>query len=258
MLHQRLLGSATVFALTIGFSNISLGQTQPAPQWSVITTVQIKPEFRQEYEAAQKEISAAYKKAGLQRVVVQTIVGDVGEYISIAPLSNFAAMDTPSLLSSPTILPQPLIKRVSGYMMSMHRVTYLDMPDISIRTEVPNPGEYAHVTVFHLAPGKAQGFTQYMKNDYLPAMRKADIANLWISRPIFGGDLSDRVMVRPLHKLAELDGGPVTIKALGPEGAAQLAAKQSGIIESSHFTIVRVRPELSNMPAPPAKAKSGE
>jgi hypothetical protein len=259
-MQQPLRSSATVLALTLGLSSVATAQTQPAPQqWSVITTIQIKPEFRQEYEAAQKEISAAYKKAGLQRVVVQTILGDVDEYISIAPLAKFAEMDGPSLLSQPTTLPQPLVKRVTSYMTSMHRVTYLSIPEISIRTEMDNPGDYAHVTVFHLAPGgKVAAFNQYMKDDYLPAMRKADVANLWLSRPIFGGDLSDRVMVRPLHKLAVLDGGPVLTKALGAEEAAKINAKMSGIVESTHFTIVRVRPDLSNMPGPPAKAKSSE
>lgn len=252
------MGAASVFALTLGMSNSSVGQTTPEQHWSVITQVQIKPEFRTEYEASQKEITAAYKKAGLSRIVLQTVVGDTGEYISIAPFGKFADMDTPSLMSWPNTLPQPLVKRVTGYMVSMHRTTYLDLPEISINTDVPNPGEYSHVTMWHLAPGKAEAFIEFMKSDYLPAMRKADIANLWLSRPIFGGDLSDRVMVRPLHKLAELDGGPIATKALGAEGARQLAAKQSGIIDGAHFTIVRVRPELSNMPAPPAKAKSGE
>lgn len=257
-MQQILRGSAAVFALTLGLSSVASGQTQPAQQWSLVSTIHIKPEFRLEYEAAQKDVSAAYKKAGLPRLVVQTILGDVNEYISIAPLAKFAEMDSPSLLSTPSTLPEPLLKKVTGYMTSFHRETSLDLPDISIRTDMDNPGSYAHVTVFHLAPGKAGAFTQFMKDDYLPAMRKADIANLWLSRPIFGGDLSDRVMVRPLHKLAELDGGPVLIKALGAEAAAKINAKQSEIVESSHYTVVRVRPELSNMPAPPAKAKSGE
>lgn len=258
-MHQRLMGSATVFALTLGLSNISIAQTPPpAQQWSVITTVQIKPEFRQEFEASQKEISAAYKKAALQRIVVETILGDVNEYIAIAPFTKFAEMDSPSLVSRPTTLPPLLVKRASGYITSMSRVTYLDLPSISIRTDMDNPGEYAHVTMLHLAPGKAGEFTQFMKDDYLPAMRKADVANVWLSRPIFGGDLSDRVMVRPLHKLAELDGGPILTKALGAEVARQVNAKQSGIVESTHYAVVRVRPDLSNMSAPPAKPKSGE
>jgi hypothetical protein len=251
------LSGAVLFALTMTVSGIATAQTpsQTTQQWSVISFVEVKPEYRNEFEAAEKEISAAYKKANLQRTVVQTIVGDVNEYISIAPFKAFAEMDSPSLFSQPSTLPPALLKKVRAYTTALHRVTYLDLPDISIRNESSNPGEYAHVTVYHLAPGKGTEFTQYMKNDYLPAMRKADVANVWLSRPIFGGDLNDRVMVRPLHKLAELDGGPITTKALGAEGAAQLLAKGSSIVESSHYTIVHVRPDLSYMSAPAAASK---
>lgn len=258
MMQHRFWGGAFGIALAFGLSSISSGQTQPAPEWSVITAVQIKPEFRKEMEGIHKEISAAYKKAGLSRVVVQTILGDLDEYISIAPLAKFADLDSPSLLSQPSTLSPQLLKRIGSYVISVHRTAYLAMNDISIHTDMANPGEYAHITMFHLAHGKGNAFAEYMKNEYLPAMRKADVANLWLSRPIFGGDLNDRVMVRPFHKLAEIDAGPLTTKALGREGAAQLAAKQNGIIESVHFTVVHVRPDLSNMPVPPEKAKTGE
>src|SRR5258708_30268890 len=94
MSHLRFFGSAVLTTLTIAIPSISTGQTAPSPEWSVITTTQIKPEFRQEYEAVQKEVSAAYKKAGIPyRYVVQTILGDVEEDVSIAPISKLADMD---------------------------------------------------------------------------------------------------------------------------------------------------------------------
>jgi len=87
-----------------------------------------------------------------------------------------------------------------------------------------------------------------MKNEYLPAMRKADVANLWVSQVTFGGDPNDRVMVRPMHKLAEIDAGPPIRKALGVEGAQLLAIKMAGIVESTHHSINKLRLDLSNMP----------
>jgi hypothetical protein len=245
-------GSAVLTTLTIAIPSISIGQTQPSPQWSVITTTQIKPEFRQEYEAVQKEISAAYKKAGIpSRYVVQTILGELEEYVSIAPLGKLAEMDGPSPLvkAMGEAGSQRILRKIGGYIMSAHRVTVLAMEDISIRTP-GDPGEFGQVTTMRLAPGKAADFTAFMKDDYLPAMRKADVANLWVSRPIFGGDLNERVMVRVIHKLAELDGGPPTIKALGAEGAEKLSAKQAHIVDSVHFTVGHLRTDLSWIPAP--------
>jgi hypothetical protein len=249
-----------VFTLTLGLT--AFAQTTSAPEWSVVTNTQIKPEFRQEYEAAQKELSAAYKKAGLpSRVVVQTMLGDYAEYTSITPITKLADLDgpSPSVRALGEAASQKLLKRIGGYVVAIHRNTNLAMPEISINTPMENPGAYAQVMILQLFPGKAQDFVAFMKDDYVPAAKKADVANLWVSRPIFGGDLNDRVVVRPLQKIADLDGGPLMRKALGEEGARKLAEKQSGIVQSVSYTIVRIRPDLSVMPAPPkAQAKAGE
>lgn len=250
------------YILTLTLAWPAFAQTTAAPEWSVVTSTQIKPEFRQEYEAGQKEISATYKKAGApSRIVVQTMLGDVAEYISIVPLTKLAELDGPSPLVKTLgeAGSQRLLKRMGGYLVAVHRSTNLAMPEISINTPTENPGEYAQVAIMRLFPGKAGDFVAFMKDDYVPAVKKADVANLWVSRPIFGGDLNDRIVVRPLHKMAELDGGPLMRKALGEEGARRLAEKQSGIVQSVSYTIVRVRPDLSLMPAPPkAQAKAGD
>jgi hypothetical protein len=240
----------------------AFAQTTPAEQWSVVTSTQIKPEFRQEYEAAQKELAAAYKKAGMpSRVVVQTILGDYAEYISIAPITKLADLDgpTPAARALGEAASQKLIKRLGGYVVAVHRSTNLALPEISINTPMENPGEYAEVMIMRLFPGKAADFTAFMKNDFLPAMKKADVANFWVSRPIFGGDLLERIAVRPIHKMAELDGGPLIPKTLGQEGAHRLAEKRNAIVQSTSYIVVRVRPDLSLMPAPvKAQAKAGE
>lgn len=250
---QKILGGASVLALTA-----TLFAQTPAPQWSIITTTQIKPEYRTEYEAAQKEITAAYKKAGVpSRIVVQSILGDLMEYTSIAPLAKYADLDGPSPLVKALgeAGSQRLLKKMGAYTNSIHRVTSLAIPDISIMGSSPDIGDYVVVSVWRLFPGKGADFTAYMKDDYVPAMRKAGLENFWLSRPIFGGNLEERITVRPLHKLAELDGGPLTIKALGAEKAQALAMKQAKIVESVSYTVDRIRPDLSLLPAPPPPSK---
>lgn len=261
---QIFLRAVSLATLALALSRVAPAQpaSQPIAEWSVITVTQIKPEFRQEYEAFQKEVTAAYKKQGAPfRVVVQTMFGDINEYLSVAPLAKYADLDGPSMLvkAMGEAKSQQLLRRAGGYVLSMHRYTSLAMPDVSIRTSLPDQGEYAQVTTYRLMPGKATAFSDYIKNDYLPAMRKADVANFWVSRPIFGADLNERTTVRLMHKLAELDGGPLLTKTLGAEEAGKVNAKANGIIESTHFTVVHVRTDLSLMPGPPAaKPKTSE
>ena len=257
MHKPMLLGSATLLALALAAPSISSAQTEPPPpQWQVITTTQIKPEFRAEYEAGQKEMTAAYKKAGVSyRVVVQTMFGDLMEYTAVTPLSKFAEMDEPSPLAKALgdAGSQKLLKRLGAYLVSARRVGYLVLGNISLESE-GDPGEYLHIMTFHLRPGKGGDFAAFMKDSYLPALRKAGVSNAWMSEPVFGGDTSDRVLVMPMHKVAEIDAGPATRRGLGVEGAQLLGIKQSEMVASVSHMVGHIRVDLSNLPpAAPSK-----
>ena len=53
-----------------------------------------------------------------------------------------------------------------------------------------------------------------------------------------------------MKNLGEIDGGPLTTKILGADGAQALAAKAQGLTRgASQLTIMRLRPELSLVPA---------
>src|ERR1700693_1089983 len=86
-------------ALALSIVPAVTAQSTSAPEWSVVTITTIKPEMRSEYEAWQKEVSAAYKKAEVpSRAVLQTVLGDLFEYVAVAPLAHFVNMDGPSPL----------------------------------------------------------------------------------------------------------------------------------------------------------------
>lgn len=248
---------AGAILLALAIPSLSVAQNPP-PQWSVITTTVIKPEFRTEYEAVQKEITAAYKKSGVPfRIVAQTSFGDVMEYTSILPLAKFADFDGQSSLAKALggdAAAQKMLKRMAPYIVSVHRTADLAMPDVSIETP-GDPGEWVQVAAYHLLPGKGVEFSAFLKSDYLPAMKKAGIANVWVSRPIFGGDSNLRIMVLPMHKMADIDLGPATTRALGADGAQKLNAKQSTMVASISRSIAHLRMDLSYTPAPPKGAQ---
>src|SRR3954462_6595335 len=88
-------GAGTVLvALALSTVPAIMAQSTPAPEWSLVTVTTIKPEMRSDYEAFQRDISAAYKKAQVpSRAVLQTMMGNVLEYVSVAPLAHLADMD---------------------------------------------------------------------------------------------------------------------------------------------------------------------
>ena len=131
----------------------------------------------------------------------------------------------------------------------------VSMDDLSIRTE-SEPAPYAIVTVMRLVPGKVQEFSTWMKDEYMPAMKKAEVKNLWVSQTVFGGNSLERVAVRPIKSMSEIDGGPVLTKALGAEEARKLGMRRATLVDSSQLLVLKYRPDLSYRMSPPTKTAS--
>jgi hypothetical protein len=253
------VSAALLIAAALANVQTLKAQTDSAPpKWSVVTFTTVKPEMKMEYEAWQKQLAAAYKKAEVpSRVVLETVMGDLFEYVSVVPLAKFAVMDGPTPVERALGKDQAatLMRKGRGYITSVHRITTMAMDDLSIRTE-SEPEPYAIVTISHLLPAKVAEFASWMKDEYLPAMKKAEVKNFWVSQTVFGGNLLERVTVRPIKSLGEIDGGPVLVKAVGAEEARKLNARRATFIQSSELRIVKVRPDLSYSLNPPQKRAS--
>jgi len=248
--ETRFRSTACAVLASLALSTIPavMAQSTPAPEWSLVTITTIKPDARSEYEAWQKEVTAAFKKAEVpSRAVLQTVMGNLFEYVSVSPLTHFANMDGPSPIERALGKEDAagLLRKGAAYVTSVHRVASRALDDMSIRTKTSEPSEYALVTSMHLVAGKESEFNAWMKNDYLPAMKKAEVKNFWVSQTMFGGDPNERIIVRLLKNLAEFDAGPVLTKALGEEGARKLRARGTGIIDSVHFSVLHYRADLS-------------
>jgi hypothetical protein len=216
--------------------------------------------MRTEFEGWQKQMTAAYKKAEVpSRIVLQTVMGDLFEYVTVTPLAKFADMDGPSPLERAVGKDEAatVLRKGGMYITSVRRIASLAINDLSIQTPMPAPAPYYVVTSMRLVPGKGPEFTAWMKDEYMPAMKKAELKNFWVSQSVFGGNPNERITVRPMKALGEIDAGPLATKALGAEGASKMMSHSAGVVESVQFSIVRFRPELSYelpSPAPPKAA----
>lgn len=231
-------------------TSLCFAQEQKGPQWSVVTVVHVKAGMTANYEAYQKEVSAAYKKAGLTRLVVQTIVGNLSEYVSIVPLKKLADLTGDSAVDraiGPEAAAALRQKRANLY-DDVQRVVTIDRPDLSLRAGLP--GMYALVVSVHTLPGRRSEYESAIKADMMPALKKVGLSNVWTSDTVFGGPANEQTVVIPLKDTGELDQGPPLTRALGPEAAAKVEARLDAMTQSSQMRIVKVRPELSNMPEP--------
>jgi len=246
----RVAASSAALAVVLPFA--SHAQQKPAQgakaQWNVITVATVKPEMRDQFEAFQKELMMAFKKAEVpSRVVLQPVMGDLLEYVTIYPIANFADLDGPSPAER-TLGKDGLassMAKIAGAVTTVRRFGSQDMNDLSIHTESKEPAPYGLVMFMRTAPGKGPEFEAWLRNDYMPVMKKAEVKNLSVARNVFGSNLNEYVLARPLQKLAEIDAGPPTRKVLGVDGANKLMAKTAGIVESVEYRIYRYRADLS-------------
>ena len=245
----------TMCMATLGF--LGFGQEQKAPQWSVVNIVHVKSGMTANYEAYQKEMSAAYKKAGITRTVVQTVVGNLSEYVSIAPLKKLADLSGDSPIEralGPEAAAALFAKRANLY-DDVRRVITMDRPDLSLRAGAP-PGMYALVVSIQTMPGRHAEYEAAIKKDMLPALKKVGMTNAWVSESVFGAPGNQQVIVIPLKDTGDLDLGPPLVRAVGPVAAAKIEAHLDSLTQSSEMAIVKVRPDLSNLPDQPAPAKT--
>jgi hypothetical protein len=103
----------------------------------------------------------------------------------------------------------------------------------------------AVITSVSVAPGRSMDFENYIKNDYVPVMKQANVS-YFVSQGIFGGDANEYITLTLRDTFSELDKGPVIVQALGREGADKLVQKLPvGTVTHMERSLTRYVPELS-------------
>ena len=228
---------------------------QPSKRhWSVITITSVKPGMQEQYEAGMKEVAAAFKKAGVpSRAVLQSVMGDAFEYVSVYPIASFAEYEARPFPAEQALGKEgwaSLREKLVSCAASVHRLTAMELEEPKIQTEMKEPAPYGIVQFMRVAPGRGPEFESWLKNDYFPVMKKAEVKNLSVSRNIFGASPNEYVLVRVVDKLTEIDAGPPAAKVLGTEGMNKLMAKTAGLVVSSENRIYHYRSDLSYQTPP--------
>jgi hypothetical protein len=228
----------------------------PTPQLLNITVVSVKPGMDTEFQNFMKTTTnPALKKGGLMwRTVWQntTAGGDAFEYVLVSPVGKFAEYDGPSALEK-GLGAQGFAAwqaKASTLVNSVRRFMVRTRPDLSFERQPAGQPKLAVVTSIHVAPNRNSDFENFVKNDYIPVMKQAQVTYL-VSLTIFGGDANEYVTLTMRDSFADLDKGQVIVQALGQEGAQKLMQKiPAGTVVQVERSISRFMPDLSFMPPP--------
>jgi len=230
-------------------------QAAPAPEFLSITVVSVKPEMMMEFQNFMKNTTnPALKKGGLKwREVWQSTgaTGDAFEYVLVTPVAKLADFDGPSALEK-GLPPQGMTAwqtKAGSLVNSVRRFIIRTRPDLSFAAQRTGAPKLAVVHFVHVAPNRNNDYENYLKNDFVPAMKQAGVTYL-VSQTIFGGNANEYITLTMRDSFADLDKGPVLVQALGQDAAQKLMQKvPAGAVVHLERSITRFVPDLSIMPA---------
>lgn len=235
--------------LTIAVAALSTICLAQAPGLIYIGTTHVKPDMLAEWEDLTKnEVLPAMKKGGFPAWLdtwQSMVFGDSYTFYTVAPLPNFAVFDNPHPLVAAVgkEAAQRMFEKARKMVISGSARAVRFREDLSIVKEGAEPG-LAVVTEVHVVPGKSQDFENLVK-EVLPAIRKLDMDGYYVHEAALGGHANTWTFVAFYKKFADLDAGPLLLRALGPEGLAKFMSKASGVVQSVESMVVSHRKDLS-------------
>ena len=231
-------------------------QAAPTPEWLSITVVSVKPEMMVEFQNFMKNTTnPALKKGGLKwREVWQntSAAGDAFEYVLVTPVGKLAEFDGPSAIEKGLGADgfAAWLTKAGSLVNSVRRFIIRTRPDLSFAAQRTGPPKLVVLHFVQVAPNRNTEYENYLKNDFVPAMKQAGVTYL-VSQTVFGGNANEYITLTMRDTFAELDKGPVLVQALGPEGAQKLTQKLPvGTVVNVERSLARFVPDMSIMPAP--------
>jgi len=107
--------------------------------------------------------------------------------------------------------------------------------------------QYLRVTTYRIKPDMVQEWESLIKNEILPAYKKAGVSEISSWDTASFGTGSEYTIAIPVAKFGDLDGPSPLSKALAPDALANLLGRARKCVIESRSVAVRSHPELSIM-----------
>jgi hypothetical protein len=201
-----------------------------------------------DFQEACKLVNEAYKKAGVpwRSVWVTSIFGEMGTYVTVAPVQNMAQFDSDSPIMKMSDADRTKYITLMRNSVESGRYSLVQyVPSLSLnsnRTEMP---KLARITSVKVLPGKNVEFEELIQSTLIPAVKKAGGKDYWVHRTTLGGEIGEYTIVQLFEKWEEMGAWPSTDKLLGPAGYKQFLSKISQTVSRADNMAMRVETSLS-------------
>lgn len=235
------------------FVAVSRAQAPTAPAVRIqVAVIQLKPDMMTTWEDLQKnDMIPAQKKAGLpwRHTLANGAAGQGFTRLTIVPIAKYADFDMPGFLVR-AVSPEANANynaKVRTTIQSQHAYIYTLEQDASIISNLTSMPQFQVVQTARVLPGKGGEFLASMREDYLPALKKAGVKDYWVWTLNGGAPGGERVMVRLIDKYAELDKPGLFVQAgLTQDQQDKIGARRNATLATGIETeVLRFIPELS-------------
>ena len=117
------------------------------------------------------------------------------------------------------------------------------IPALSFGTT--NPSKLAIRTSVQVLPTRQMEFEAFLKNEFIPVLKKAQVKRYTVAKVILGGSTTEYITILTLDNFAELAKGHPINRVLGEEGANKLMARAGAFISSAERYVMRLNEESS-------------
>lgn len=250
-MRRIVCSTAAVFGaavLACGFAPSRLYSQDAEPGWINVRVIQVKPDQQGEWEELQKEMSAAMKKAGSERHIWQVVRGEIDTYHIVTMVDEMGNNDEPS--------PNPLgdvrfaawASRVAQCVGDRRVLVLRRYPDLSIPAKEGTTPGLMLLGVRRTTLGSRGDFADLLRDQYVPALKKAKVEGYYVSR-VFAGDSPDTwITASYIDKWAEFDTSHPITEALGQEKGSELFSKTSALLSHRENILLQYREDLSALP----------
>lgn len=239
-------------------------EVPPQRLLGLVNEYTIKPGMMTAYlQWAEKEAIPLYHKAGIKEAYFFTNIYDSAErnivtFIEVHP--SFAAIkarneaftrnNSEATRAAWSAKAREFIESTRAYIVE-------GLPEVSWRNpNLKKPLLYYLVTDRFIAPFRGRDYEAYLKNEYLPLVKKANANGITVTRLRYGGELGHYSVFSGVDDLTELDQpSKITQAAGGQDAIFKMQQKLAGIVQRSESRILRLRLELSIIPEPVMAAK---
>jgi hypothetical protein len=232
------------------------------PRIGVVSEYTIRPGMMTAYlEWAKKDAQPLYIKAGIKEAYFFTnLYGPDRNIVTLIEVHDgFAALkarneafnknNSKETLDAWSAKAREFIAHTRVYIVD-------ELAELSwMNPKLKTPPLYYTVVERFIAQQRGRDYEAYLKNDYLPLVRKSDANGIMVSRMRYGGEAGHYFVFIPVNDLADLDGPGKITQMIGAEAFTKMSQKLMGIVQRSENRMLRLRPELCLFPAPDTASK---